>query len=132
MRAPRGRAHRGEQQWARYPLPRPIGSVPEWQQIAGIFVHLCFYALMLAQPITGWVMSSASGIPVDFLGLFPLPDLVARNDDLFAELRYVHDWLGIALAVLVSFHASAALRHHFGLRDATLHRMLGQSGALHV
>jgi cytochrome b561 len=108
------------------PLPRPVESVPEWQQVAGLFVHLCFYALMLAQPITGWVMSSASGIPVDFLGLFTLPDLVAHNEDLFAQLRQVHDWLGIALAGLVSLHALAALRHHFGLRDVTLRRMLGE------
>src|SRR5215472_17289863 len=25
------------------PIPRPIESVPEWEQIAWIFVHLCFY-----------------------------------------------------------------------------------------
>jgi cytochrome b561 len=109
------------------PVPAPIGTVPEWQQIAGIFVHLCFYALMLAQPVTGWLMSSASGIPVDFLGLFTLPDLLNHNEDRFDQLRRLHDWLGIALGALVMLHALAALRHHVALRDATLRRMLGLS-----
>jgi cytochrome b561 len=32
--------------WRQFnPLPAPIGTVPEWQQIV---VHLCFYTLMLA------------------------------------------------------------------------------------
>src|SRR5260370_2043562 len=64
------------------PLPRLAETVPEWQQVAAVFVHLCFYALMLAQPVTGWLMSSAPGIPVEFLGLFTLPDLVRHDDDL--------------------------------------------------
>lgn len=106
------------------PLPMLIASVPEWQQVAAAFVHLCFYALMLAQPVIGWLMSSASGIPVDVLGLFTLPDLLPHNEDLFGRLRQIHDWLGLAIAGIVCLHAAAALRHHFVLRDQTLRRML--------
>ena len=58
------------------PLPSLAATLPEWQQVAAIFVHLCFYALIIALPIIGWVMSSAAGIPVSFLGLFTLPDFV--------------------------------------------------------
>jgi cytochrome b561 len=111
------------------PLPRLAETVPEWQQVAAVFVHLCFYALMVAQPVTGWLMSSASGIPVDFLGLFRVPDLVRHNDDLFARLRDLHDWLGWAMAALIGLHVAAALRHHFMLRDETLRRMLRSSQA---
>jgi cytochrome b561 len=111
------------------PLPRLVEGVPEWQQVAAVFVHLCFYALMLAQPIIGWLMSSASGIPVDFLGLFRLPDLVPHDEDLFGRLRSLHDWLGWATAAFICLHAAAALRHHFVLHDATLRRMLGASQA---
>jgi cytochrome b561 len=107
------------------PLPRLAGGVPEWQQIAAVFVHLCFYALILAQPISGWVMSSAAGIRVDFLGLFALPDLVSPDQELFRRLRLLHEWLGYALAALICGHAAAALRHHFLLRDDTLRKMLG-------
>src|SRR5689334_12551308 len=45
-------------------LPALTKEIPEWQQVAARFVHLCFYALMFALPLSGWLMSSASGIPV--------------------------------------------------------------------
>lgn len=107
------------------PLPQLLETVPEWQQIAAAFVHITLYAMMLAQPLIGWVMSSASGIPVDFLGLFSLPNLVRRDEKLFQLLRSLHDWLGFVMAAFVCLHAAAALRHHFLLRDPTLRRILG-------
>jgi cytochrome b561 len=107
------------------PLPRLETTTPEWQRVAAVFVHLSFYSLMLAQPVIGWLMSSAAGIPVDFLSLFTLPDLVWHNESLFGQLRRLHDWLGYAIALLILLHAGAALRHHFILRDDTLRKMVG-------
>lgn len=105
------------------PLPNLVNNMPEWQKVIAITVHLCFYALMVALPITGWIMSSYSGIPVWFLGL-TLPDLVLPNERLFAKFQLLHDWLGYAIALLVCLHAAAALRHHFMTEDATLRKML--------
>jgi cytochrome b561 len=48
-------------------LPRLVEALPDWQKVAARFVHLSFYGLMFALPITGWLMSSAAGIPVSFL-----------------------------------------------------------------
>ena len=109
------------------PLPSLAATLPEWQQVAAIFVHLCFYALIIALPISGWVMSSAAGIPVSFLGLFTLPDLVPYDEYLFEQLRQIHDWLGYLMAACIGIHAVAALRHHFLLRDETLRKMLWPS-----
>ena len=110
------------------PLPALAKTVPEWQRVAAAFVHLWLYALMLAQPVTGWLMSSAFGIPVDFLGLFTLPDLVQHDDELFARLRRMHDWLGLAMGALICLHVAAGFWHHFMLRDETLRKMLGLPG----
>jgi cytochrome b561 len=79
---------------------------------------------MFALPITGWIMSSATGIPVSFLGVFELPDLVAYNERLFHSFIDIHKWLGYALIVLILIHAAAALRHHFLFKDETLKKML--------
>jgi cytochrome b561 len=49
---------------------------------------------MFALPITGWLMSSAAGIPVSFFGLFTLPDFLPHDDYLFQRLIYSHKWLG--------------------------------------
>jgi cytochrome b561 len=106
------------------PLPRMVDSIAEWQKVTAILVHLCFYALMIALPITGWIMSSAAGIPVSFLNVFTLPDLVSHDEILFAWLKPLHNWLGYAMAGLICLHAGAAMWHHFQLRDETLKKML--------
>jgi cytochrome b561 len=106
------------------PLPGIADTTPEWQKVIAFLVQLCFYALMLALQITGLVMSSASGIPVSFLGLFALPDLVPHDDAMFGWLRTLHDKLGYTMAGLICLHAGAALWHHVRLRDNTLRKML--------
>jgi cytochrome b561 len=105
-------------------LPRLVEKLPDWQKVAARFVHLCFYGVMFALPVTGWLMSSAAGIPVSFFGWFELPDLVSYSDSLFRTLIEIHKWLGYALVVLILIHAGAALRHHFVLKDETLKKML--------
>lgn len=104
-------------------LPELAGHLPDWQKLAARFVHLCFYGLMFALPLTGWLMSSAAGIPVSFFGLFTLPDPIARDDALFRTLIDVHKVLGHVTIALVFVHAGAALRHHFHFKDDTLRKM---------
>ncbi len=105
-------------------LPSLVRGMPEWQRVAARFVHLCFYALMFALPMTGWLMSSAAGFPVPFFGLFYLPDLIGYNEHHFEVLRRAHHWLGYALVPFICVHVGAALRHHFTSRDDTLRKML--------
>ena len=100
-------------------LPGPV-----WQQRAARLSHFLLYALMFAVPLSGWVMSSAGGFTVMYLGVLPLPDLVAKDKALFETLKEVHESLNYALLALVLLHAAAALKHHFIDRDATLRRML--------
>jgi len=110
-------------------LPRLVENLPDWQKVIARIVHLCFYGLMLALPLTGWLMSSATGIPVSMLGLFTLPDLVPYDDRLYHALIDAHRYLGYALLVCMAAHIGAALRHHFFLRDNTLRKMLPGPGA---
>ena len=105
-------------------LPRLVEHLPDWQKIAARFVHLSFYALLFALPMTGYLMSSAAGIPVSFFGLFMLPDFVHRDYDLFQRYVAIHQWLGYVLILFIFVHAGAALRHHFVFKDDTLRRML--------
>jgi cytochrome b561 len=105
-------------------VPRLVETLPGWQKLAARFVHLCFYGLLFALPITGWLMSSATAIPVSFLGWFQLPDLVSQSEPLFQLLTAIHKWLGYALIAFLCVHVGAALRHHFVLRDDTLRKIL--------
>jgi Cytochrome B561 len=105
-------------------LPELVARLPDWQKLAARFVHLSFYALLFALPISGWLMSSAAGIPVSFLGMFTLPDFVDRNDNLFQQLIEVHKVLGYVLILAIIVHAGAALGHHLVFKDDTLRKML--------
>lgn len=105
-------------------LPRFVDGLPEWQQVSALFVHLWMYALMIALPVTGWLMSSAGGYPTPIFGWFDMPDLIGPNEHLFRTLIDVHRWLGYAFAAVIVLHAAAALRHHLLLKDHTLRKML--------
>ena len=48
--------------------------------------HLALYALMLIIPITGWLMSSAKGVPTVWFGVLPLPDLIGKDKALGQEV----------------------------------------------
>lgn len=106
-----------------HPAPPPL-AMPEWQRRAATLTHVLLYALMLAIPLSGWLYSSATGIQVVYLGLVPLPDLVAKDKSLAAVLKAVHLTLNLTLLALVVIHAGAALKHHFVDRDGVLRRML--------
>jgi cytochrome b561 len=105
------------------PPPPPV-AMPEWQRRAAAATHAALYVLMLAVPLSGWIYSSSTGVSVVYLGLVPLPDLVAKDKALAAVLKAVHVTLNLGLVALVGVHAGAALKHHFVDRDAVLPRML--------
>jgi cytochrome b561 len=102
----------------------PVGMGAS-EVLAAKAAHLAFYALMLAMPVTGWIMSSAGKYPLSWFGLFDLPKLpVTREDALYGIAHEGHELLGWLFAALAVLHVAAALRHHFILRDRVLQRML--------
>lgn len=111
-----------------HPPPPLPATVPVWQQGAAHAVHILLYGLMFAIPLSGWLFSSAKGIPVVYLGLLPLPDLIGADERLADRLRALHEWLNYALFAAVMAHVGAALKHHFIERDAVLARMLPLAG----
>lgn len=103
--------------------PAIVPPPPAWQRLLAGATHLALYALMIAMPLLGWVILSAEGEAVRFLGL-DLPALVGRDEALVDWAEEVHE-AGAKLAyALVALHAAAALFHHYWLRDDTLRRIL--------
>jgi cytochrome b561 len=106
-----------------------VSALPYWQKVTARLVHLSFYGLMFALPISGLLMSSAAAIPVSAFGLFDIPDWVGPSEVLFRRMIQVHRWLGYALLVLIGLHAGAALMHHFVKRDDTLKKIISPKPA---
>jgi len=94
------------------------------QQIAAHVGHVGLYLLMLAIPLSGWLMSSAKGFQTVWFGVLPIPDLLPKNKELGDLLLSLHQGLNLLLVVLLLTHIAAALKHHFIDRDDVLIRML--------
>lgn len=107
-----------------HPAPALPAAMPAWQRRAAAAIHALLYGLILVIPLTGWLYSSASGVPTVYLGLLQLPDLLARDKALAGQLKLVHVTLNYTMLTLVIIHAAAALKHHFVDRDDVLRRML--------
>jgi cytochrome b561 len=97
--------------------------IKRWQRQASAFVHGSLYLLMLAIPLSGWLMSSAKGFQTVWFGVVPLPDLVDKNREVGDLLATVHKTLNFTLLGFVVMHVGAALQHHFIERQPFLQRM---------
>jgi cytochrome b561 len=110
--------------WRATHRPPPLpAAMPRWQLFAAHAGHAALYVLMVAIPISGWLMSSAKGFQTVYFGVLPIPDLLAKNKELGDTLRDVHQALNFLMITVVAGHIGAALWHHFIDRDDVLTRI---------
>ena len=106
---------------------------PAWPSTVGrregkavIWLERTLYALMLAQPLVGWAMVSATGKPVPVFGVLHLPRIAPFNIDVYSVLRETHSVLAYLLVVVIAAHVSLVLAHTTVLSDGMLRRMTFQ------
>ncbi len=107
------------------PTPKLPPHTPIFQRKVAAATHVALYGFMAAIPFTGYLMHSASSIPFKLFGVWTVPKLFAEpNQEILKAAKMAHEWLFIALLVLVALHIAAALKHHFVNRDDILKRMV--------
>ena len=99
-------------------------DMPRWERSAAHVSHVLLYVLLILLPLTGWVINSAANIPLRLFRVIPLPAIVEPNKPLAELFARVHLSLIIVLALILTVHIAAALRHHFVKRTTVLARML--------
>ncbi len=111
--------------WRLMHRPPPDDAIiPPWQRSVARAMHVVLYALIVVIPLTGWLYSSAAGVPTVYLSVMRLPALLVKDFALAELLKSVHVILNYTLLVLVAFHSVAAWQHHFIARNNVLRRML--------
>lgn len=101
-------------------LPESLSPMVRLAAHAG---HALLYVLMIAIPLSGWLMSSAKGFQTVWFGVLPIPDLIGKDKALGDLLQQVHKLLNLLLMLTLAGHVAAALWHHVVLKDDTLRRM---------
>jgi cytochrome b561 len=109
--------------WRLAHRPPPDLPMPAWQRVVAHGVHWALYGLFFVVPLAGWGYSSATGFPVVWFGVLPLPDWVPVDRAWADALKATHKAAALALGLLTLLHVAAALKHHVVDRDGLLHRM---------
>ncbi|CAH1204075.1 Cytochrome b561 [Candidatus Nitrotoga sp. BS] len=104
-------------------IPRIDPDPPKWQKQSAKLVHVALYALMIVMPLAGWLLLSAEGKPIPFFGQH-LPALIGKSKYLADWIEEIHETVGTIGYFLIGLHATAAIYHHYFVRDNTLRRML--------
>jgi cytochrome b561 len=99
-------------------------TMPPWERRAANASHALLYILFFSAPLTGWLYSSAAGFQTVYLGVVPIPDLLAKDREVADVLKVVHRWINYTMAGVIAVHVAAAVKHHVRDRDEVLARML--------
>lgn len=98
-------------------------SMKKWEIGAAKIGHAALYVLMVAMPLSGWMMSSAAGFPVSVFGWFSLPNLVEPDSELKVLFAEIHESLAFALIAVIIGHVGAVILHYIR-KEPILQRML--------
>ena len=106
------------------PAPGPVAGLKTWEKTGAKLMHYVLWGMMLLIPVTGYLISTSAGKPIQLFNWFAIPAIVDVDEELRELAIDVHFYLAYATLFLAAGHAGAALKHHFINRDDTLKRML--------
>lgn len=96
----------------------------KWEIQAAKIAHVTLYLLLFSIFISGYLISTADGRAIDVFNWFSVPgfgSIIENQEDIAGVIHY---YLAFTVIGLASFHALAALKHHFINKDNTLKKML--------
>ena len=115
--------------------PKPVGTYTKIEQILSKITHWTLIICTLLMPISGMMMSGASGTGFGVFGL----EIVAANPDPVNLGKFIayngraawaghvlHNNVSTLLIIAICLHIVGALKHHMIDKDGTLRRMLGR------
>lgn len=106
------------------PAPGALPGLSPRTRWAARCMHALLWCLMLLLPVSGYLISTSAGHPVQLFNGLSLPALIDVDEQLKELAIGAHYYMAYGALALVAGHAGAALKHHFIDRDNTLKRML--------
>jgi len=103
------------------PLPRNIPGIFRFAAHAN---HAGLYALLLIQPVLGFLATNAWGFPLKWARLVPIPSPIGEDKAWAEVFSALHWWGAVLLVLMIGAHIGGALYHGVIRRDGVLQRML--------
>jgi len=99
-------------------------SMKKLERFAAKLGHLSLYICLILMPLSGWIMSTASGKAPNFFWLFtfPMPGIPA-DKALAMTANSVHNGVAWALTIIIGLHFLAAMKHCCICKDGIVSRM---------
>jgi len=104
----------------------PLASFSKFDIKASILSKWLLMSLILLMPLSGFLMSVATGKALSIYGLFNIPSLMEQNKPLAGFFHSMHGYLAWAITTVVALHIIFAFKHHLIRKDDTLNRMLAR------
>ena len=103
------------------PQPEASELAPLERRLAPL-VHWGFYPLMLVLMVSGYLIPTADGQPIDVFGIFAVPALMT-GENLEDTAGLIHEYSAYLIMIVAALHTAAALKHHFLDKTSILKRM---------
>lgn len=103
--------------------PKYSPELPLWQKIIAKLTHLGLYVSIFGMCLSGLVGSMLMGYSWKVFFIIPFPNFLPINQSLGWQIFSYHSVFATVLSLLILPHITAALYHHFILKDKILLRM---------
>ena len=100
--------------------PQLERSIPPWQRRLAEWNHRTLYGLLFILMLSGYLISTADGRPLDVFGVIQVPATISTLPKQEDVAGLWHQYLAWILMGFILVHTLAALKHHFINRDRTL------------
>jgi cytochrome b561 len=90
------------------PTPALPPDTKPYEAVLARAVHVAFYLLLFAIPISGWALASVEDEPLRFFNWFDVPRLVLASEETMED---VHEMLFNILVALAMLHVLGAVKH---------------------
>jgi cytochrome b561 len=109
--------------WKYPPPPLPSGTA-SWVVNAAKLSHTLLYALLIFQPVVGFIASNFTKYGVTYFGLFKIGPFFSENKTLYDLFQGFHEAGAAVLVAVIVIHIAGALKHLMIDKDGVFHRMM--------
>lgn len=91
--------------------PKLPPSIARWEAILAYVNHVFLYLVILIMPLSGVIMSMASGKGLKWFGL-SIPNVISEDNHLSEFAYNTHVYVSYLVIALVTLHLLGALKHY--------------------